>query len=489
MKTKYAVLFLVAAAIYCLGLISTTDPDLWWHLKTGERILSDGVPVVDSFSFSVTGKLWTAHEWLSEVVLFSIFNAGGLPALMIFFAVLGVVTFSFVYAGCPGRPYLAAILTLLSFIASRFLWGARPQIFNILMLAVFMWLIQTVRAGKRDWKWLCALPPLTLLWVNLHSGYLAGIVAMAVFLAGDAFQVFALRSDEGTLPRKALVPFLVITLLSLGAALVNPAGYRIFLYPFETLMSRAMNASLLEWQRPDFHYVQYWPFLAIMILGVLAFMISTPRRNFSNFLLYSGTMTLGLLARRHIPFFAVVAIPIIAGALAEGMTSSGWRGRFESWISPDRFRAVRFVVNPLLVVLFAAGVFFWTDLRLKKNNEAISKRYPLAAVRFIKEKGLAGRQFFNEYNWGGYLIWNNIPVFIDGRADLYGDSFFLEYGAIFRRFKTVQEIAGIFSRYKVDGLLLRPRSAVAGLYRMNKEWKEIYRDRMASVFVKVLPVA
>jgi len=153
----------MAAGIYCLGLVQTIDPDLWWHLKTGERILGHGVPKVDPFSYSMSGNLWVAHEWLSEVILFLIFKAGGLPALMISFAVFGVIIFGFVYRTCSGRPYMAAVLTFLAFAASRYLWGARPQVFNIAMLAVFLWLIQSIRLKLLDRKWLYALIPLTTL--------------------------------------------------------------------------------------------------------------------------------------------------------------------------------------------------------------------------------------------------------------------------------------------------------------------------------------
>jgi hypothetical protein len=473
----------MAAGIYCLGLVQTIDPDLWWHLKTGERILGHGVPKVDPFSYSMSGNLWVAHEWLSEVILFLIFKAGGLPALMISFAVFGVIIFGFVYRTCSGRPYMAAVLTFLAFAASRYLWGARPQVFNIAMLAVFLWLIQSIRLKLLDRKWLYALIPLTTLWTNLHSGYLMGIVVMLTVWLGDLIQVFVLRFEEGALDKRALLHFTAVIPVSVLAAIVNPAGRAILGYPFETLTSKVMQANILEWQTPTFHHWNYWPFLVIMILGVFAFMIAPPRKNVSNFLLYAGAMATGLFARRHIPFFAIVSIPVVSGALTAAFAPAPGMSVF----SLDRFKVFRFVINPVLALLIAAGVLCWTDLRLKKNAAVISRNYPVQAVSFIRDRGLMGKRVFNEYVWGGFLIWNDIPVFIDGRADLYGDKFFRNYLATRDVRKNLREVEAVFDRFRVDYLLLRPDSALAAICRVHRKWQEVYRDKVSCVCVRRVP--
>ena len=485
MKTKYVFLFLIAAGIYCLGLVQTMDPDLWWHLKTGELILKQGVPKVDPFSFTVTGKPWVAHEWLSEVILRLLFGLGGLPALMIAFALFGIFIFGFVYRLCPGKPFLAGTLTFLAFFASRYLWGPRPQIFNILMMAVFMWLLQSVRAGTLSRKWLYALVPLTMLWVNLHSGYVLGIGVMLIFLTADIFQIFVLHSEEGTVGRKNLQPFIFAIFLCLVGGIANPAGYKIYLYPFETLGSQIFQASILEWQTPTFHHWNYWPFLGIMVIGVFAFMKAPSRLNVADFLLYAGSMATGLFARRHIPFFAIVATPIVAKALWEAFPALRWRDALEDRNSLDQYPEMRLFVNPVLAILIAAGIFYWTQYRLKEDPAFIARNYPVSAVQFMKDKGIAQRKGYSEYLWGGYLIWNNIPVFIDGRADLYGDKFFQEFLAMHDLKREWAYIQKTFDQTGVDYVLLQPSGPMQALLRQeNKDWREVYADRTASVFVR-----
>lgn len=485
MKTKHVFFFLAAAGIYALGLVQTTDPDLWWHLKTGEMILKHGVPHTDPFSYTAAGQPWTAHEWLSEVILRLIFGLGGLPALMLAFAYAGLFFGWLIYRQCQGKPYLAGALAFLAFFASRYLWGARPQIFNILMLAVFMTLIQDVRSGRTDWKRLYALPFLTVLWANLHSGYLLGVAVLAVFLLGDTFQGLVLRDESGTVGRARLKHLVLIIFLCIGGACLNPSGYRLLIYPFETLQSAMMQSTILEWQSPTFHHSNYWPFLCLMGLGAFAFMTAPPRKNVSEFLLYAGAMAAGLFARRHIPFFAIVAVPVISKALWEaqaGISGQGF-GKIRGTVE-GRFRLVRYVLNPLLVALIATGIWTWTGYRLKNNEKAIRKIYPVGAVKFLnKHKVGSGLRIFNEYLWGGYLIWNDIPVFIDGRADLYGDKFFAEYLSIYHSKQSWRDTFSTFYHFRINALLLRTGSSMAEVFRMNRDWKESYRDPTASLFI------
>jgi len=109
------------------------------------------------------------------------------------------------------------------------------------------------------------------------------------------------------------------------------------------------------------------------------------------------------------------------------------------------------------------------------------------AVSFIRDRGLMGKRVFNEYVWGGFLIWNDIPVFIDGRADLYGDKFFRNYLATRDVRKNLREVEAVFDRFRVDYLLLRPDSALAAICRVHRKWQEVYRDKVSCVCVRRVP--
>lgn len=466
-----------------MTLIPTVDPDLWWHLKTGQVILTQGIPKVDIFSFTMRGSPWITHEWLSEVFLYLIFKMGGLSTLMIFFALMGVAIFSCVYSLCGNRVWISFSFAFFACWIAKFMWGSRPQLFNVLMLAILMWLFENVRIKKISWKWLYGIPFLMLLWVNLHSGFLLGMVVMLVWGVGDTLQIFIRKNEEGTLGKEVLQHLVIVWMLSAIAVFVNPSGIRIWFYAFPTLTSPMMREGILEWLSPNFHHEFYVPFLIGMIIGSLVFMISPSKRTFSEMFFYGGVVAAGLISRRHIPFFAVVAIPIMARALADYFETSSLKRFFMEKVFPQKIKIGLFWVGIVtsLVFLTNAGIFSWK--KIQGNDAAVRQMYPVEAVRFLKEAGLSEKHGYNDYGFGGYLIWSDIPVFIDGRADMYGDDFFRQYAKISELKSNWKEIYLIFSRFDIQYVLVASNSLVAGVFRTNEDWKEAFRDNTASLFV------
>jgi len=185
-RRLFTALFLVA--LFAMAVRETLDPDMWWHLRTGEYILQAGIPRQDVFSFTVPDHEWITHEWLSQVFMWGVYRIGGLAGLIVVFALLITLTFWLVYLVTPGRPFLAAFVVLLAAFAAAIVWGARPQIFNLLLTAVFVYLIERFKDRQIGRRALWLLPVLSCLWANLHSGYLLGVVLLGAYTAGEALQ-------------------------------------------------------------------------------------------------------------------------------------------------------------------------------------------------------------------------------------------------------------------------------------------------------------
>jgi hypothetical protein len=132
-----------------------------------------------------------------------------------------------------------------------------------------------------------------------------------------------------------------------------------------------------------------------------------------------------------------------------------------------------------LLALVASGM--WTARKISGNEEAIRKTYPVAAVDFLEEEGLTQARGYNTYNWGGYLIWRGVPVFVDGRADVYGDDFLFYYLQTYRLEATWAQPLNDFD---VDYVLMEPTSPLSTLLATSPQWREIYRDDIAQVFVR-----
>jgi hypothetical protein len=480
MTVRRLFVFILALALFAMAVRETLDPDLWWHLRTGQVILQEGIPRQDIFSYTVQDHEWVTHEWLSQAFMWLVYTAGGLPGLMVAFALLTAATLGLVYLTCDGRPYLAAFVTLLAAVTSSVVWGARPQMFNLLFAAAFVYLVEGFKDGQVSRRQLWLLPLVTLLWSNFHSGYLLGIVILAVYVLGEAGQLLLGRPDRRGMSWSMVGWLAILTVISFLVAAVNPNGPELWLYPFFTLGSRAMQQYILEWHSPDFHQVMFWPFGAMVFVTVAGFLINRQRPALTDLLLFAGTAAAGLLSARHIPLFAVVSAPILARYLFRSLDGTSLYAFFNDHRSqvPDRRWAV---VNMSLVGLATLAAVLWLAVKVGQNEAAVAGRYPVAAVNAIEQSDLAGRRIYNSYNWGGYLIWRGVPVFVDGRADVYGDEFLLFYRRTYDMRQNWQEL---LDEYAVDYVLIESFHPLATLLEASAGWIESYRDPLAVIFVR-----
>lgn len=482
---------LLFIAIATMSTREISDPDFWWHLRTGQYIVETrAIPHADPFSLTRTGHAWVTHEWLTEVFLYALYALGSFPLLILTFAVLITLAFAFVYARMPGKPYVAGFALLLAALSTAPTWGVRPQMLTLLLASVFLYILEQRRA------WLYLLPPLMLLWVNLHSGYALGIVIIATYLVGDTIENLAAhhrslalspsrslalsptRSLAHSLP--ALTPHASRTLFltfafCLIAVLFNPNGATMYVYPFETLTSRAMQAYIQEWFSPDFHRIEFQPFAWLLIGTLGAMALAGKRVSLPQAILLAGFGYAALRSARHIPIFAIIAAPILADQawylIAARVNAS--RARWTRGMS---------IVNGLILAL-AIIVGGARVVLVINNQEAVERaRFPAAAVDFLQARDVRGG-IYNTYAWGGYLIWRLYPqarVFIDGRADVYGDTFIEE--VYLRVYRGSADWRAPLEQYDVRVVLLEPDAPLVAQLERASEWRRIYTDAQAIIF-------
>jgi len=175
--------FGVFVAIFAMALRPVVDNDVFWHLATGRYMWTTGrIPHADPFSWTAPGRAWIAHEWLTEAFLYPLYTHGGYPALMLVFAAVITVAFALSYATArllgATRP-IGVVVVGVAAIASTHTWGVRPQMLSLLLTALTVWILTRARTAGRP-RLLWALPPLLALWVNLHGGFIFGLVIIGV---------------------------------------------------------------------------------------------------------------------------------------------------------------------------------------------------------------------------------------------------------------------------------------------------------------------
>src|SRR5258708_10803077 len=242
---------ILALGLFTMAARSITDPDVWWHLRTGQLILQNhSLFHTDPYWCTRFGQSWINHEWLSEVLLFGLYRVGGFGGLIVAFGVVNSGHLLLVFKRSSGRPYLASLMTLWGAVASAPSWGVRPQMFSLLLASIFLVLLE---ASEQHPKLLWWTAPLILLWVNLHAGYPIGLAFIALFLLGEGLEA-AIGGEPRQKSASRLKRLAMAFGLCLALVVLNPNGVQIYWDPFETLRSAAMTRFILEGFFPSFQH-------------------------------------------------------------------------------------------------------------------------------------------------------------------------------------------------------------------------------------------
>jgi hypothetical protein len=464
-----AALFL---GLFALAARNVTDPDVWWHLKTGQYIAEHkSVPHTDPFSYTRAGQPWVAHEWLSELLMYNLLRTTGWGGLIVIFAAVLTAAFWLLYLRCGPASYVAGVATLCGAWATAPVWGVRPQLLSLLLTS--LWLLILERS-ERNPKLLWWTLPLTLLWVNLHAGFALGLALSALFLAGGWIErALEHPRQSASYPRMMALIFLVDILI----VPLNPNGLRMFSYPIETLRSAAMQNYIAEWASPNFHRAEYWPLLVITLGTFAVLSCSHLKLRARDLLLLLVSLYAALCSIRLMPLFVLVAVPLVSTRLGNWPRSSS---------APQRPQATAVtLLNGVIVIAMALFAGVHISEVIQRQPLAETEHFPDRAVAFLQMHQPPGR-IFNHYDWGGYLIWKlypSTPVFIDGRADLYGQQLFDQFADTYQ-FKGVWQQPLL--RWSVNTVLVPPHSPLATGLRSSPSWTVRYEDSQA-VILTALP--
>jgi len=448
------------------------DPDTYWHIATGQWILEHGrAPSTDPFSFTFHGAPWTAHEWLSEVVYALAYRAGGWSGVLLLasMAFVGGLAILAGYAARHLPPLGVSALILFAFFAAVPSILARPHILAFPLLAVWLTELLKARADART------PPPWLLLimvaWANLHGSFLLGLALLGAF-ALEAVLV----ARRGNLKREIL-RWAVFGAGSIVAAVVTPHGPQGILFPLTFVDMQAFKV-VDEWRSADFSRLTIFEILLLEGL-FLTFWLGVKIPPFRIFLLL-GLLHLALKHERHQAVFGLGAgallVEPIAAALGERRRQDGQpasavadRGRIE--VAPNP------VMKPVVI---AAALLLVCWARLSTPHARIDDVTPAAAFGKVP-KHLRSQPVFNDYDFGGFLIFEGVRPFIDSRADMYGDAFVMDHDAIMR--DPERRLRPTLARWGVRWTILRPQSSAVGVLDRTSWCRRLSADAYAVVHV------
>ncbi len=449
-------------AIFLTMLIAAiqpvTDPDFWWHLPTGNWILSHhGVPRHDLYTFTVSNHRWITHEWLSEVILAALYAVGRLPLVSLVFGAVTAAGFLLVYLAIDRRVnFVIAGLTLaLGVAAANPIWGPRIQMMTFALSALtYLWVKRFCEGRSRA---LYLLPLVMLVWVNLHGGFVLGYGILGLALLVEAFRSVIRRPGAMALPR--LRAMAVVLAASIAVAILNPNGWDIYLYPFQTGGSAEQQRLIVEWFSPNFQMSQMWAFEAMIFLIIAGLALSRRIEPRQLLLLLVG-LGLALHSVRNLSFFMLVSVPALAdyAQQARERLSLSWPRRV------PKTTPLTFAANVVMIVLVLAivAVASLPSLLQRVDGKLVARDFPIKAADFLVQHPPPGHML-NVYGWGGYLIFRlegptpPQPVFIFGDAALDGDQLLRDYDHLQ---SMGQDQAQLLERYQINWVIFHSNDPI-----------------------------
>jgi hypothetical protein len=497
---RYFLPLVLFILVFAMAARTPLDSDMWWHLRAGGQTWQTGRPMlVDTFSYTRYGETWINHSWLSQVGMYLVFRAWGYLGLGLLVAILAAAGMGLVYAQMEESPLLRAFIIILATAVAAVVWSPRPQMVSLVLFGVVGYLLYLYKWRAVGRLWL--LPPVFVLWSNLHGGYVLGLLLILATIAGEMLNHILGLDSERVIPWSGIGRLALWGLACWLVVVINPNGLAMWAIPFRTVEVGVLQDYISEWASPDFHQFVQQPFLWLLFATFGAVGLSRRRLDGTDLVAFVGFGYLALLARRNFGPFAMVAAPVLSRHLS--VLLEIWVESLKpSWLQAktrlpflDRLpqskplsAGVSRVLNALIIGLLALVAI--VKLYLVTNPVLVDyferQTFPVAAVSWVDANRPPGN-LFNAYNWGGYLLWNlpGYPVFVDGRTDLYNDAVLGEY---------LQIAAGgagalsMLDAHSVNVVLVEAGSALGRLLENSRDWQRRFGDDLATVFVRASPV-
>jgi hypothetical protein len=466
-------------SLYVMPQLINSDGDLGRHITIGNVLIDQRAMLrADIFSHTMQGEELVLHSWLSDLIFAIVYRAAGLDGIAWMTALILASTYA-LFTGGLKYFKVSTPVSLLAGLAATFAgalhWHTRPHILTTLIFTYYLLTLAYYYKTER-WKVLIPLPFVMILWANLHGAVISGLVLVGLFAVG-------LLLEKRFVPARTVFGLLVILILS---SWINPFGPKMLTHSFGYLRLDYLVDVTQEYQSPDFHSPATRPFLVILLLTLVVAGYSTRRVGWVPLVVLSFWTASALYSARNVPLYAQIAVLFLAYE-GDRLIAERWPRVAAYFSRADR--AGRRAGGWIYAILFAGLLIFLqanggTIDRAGLGNRFDPDYFPVRAVDFLEESGLPEGNMFNEFGWGGYLLYRLWPeklVFIDGQTDFYGEE-------LTRTHLQTRDAEGdwqaVLEEYEITWVILPPQAALGKLLNLSPGWERIYSDEVASVWVR-----
>ncbi len=436
------------------------DADMFWHIRTGQEILATGhFPLEDAYSWTFTGKPWIAKEWLSQVLYAGIYALAGWTGVAFLALAAAASAYALVFAAVERRagPIFALAATLCLALAGNFHLVARPHVLAWPVAALFaIGLLNAAEQARAPGR---ALLALMVLWTNLHGSFLFGFILLPFF----ALESLA-RAEKDRIALAGRWAGFAVLLACMP--ILNPYGCRVFTAARDVLALGPAMSLISEWRPQNFASLNHFEAILLLALGagwLSGIKIPLPRVALLLALLYAA------LAHVRQEFFAIQIGSLLLAAPVAALQTKILR------LPKEALRGGFLTAGGLLL---ASGF----GLAQQGALAPVEQIAPVKALAAARAAGVTG-QVLNEDQFGGYLIAERIPTYVDGRAELFGAMHYQQSLALAGR--KPEKLAEILADKNIGWTFLPSNLPANEVLAASPDWRAVYRDETASVFLRI----
>lgn len=455
--------------ILSMGEILLRDSDTLWQIRIGQWIIEHGaVPTTDVHSFTRFGAPWMSSSWLSQVLYAVSWGSMGWagPVILTSLGIGAAVAVLMYLLDDYVDPARSVLLVTLAMLISGTHLLARPHMLAFPFMVAFLGGLMAAADRRTAPSWL--LLPVLALWANLHGGFVLGLALIGP-IGLEALWTSEARHRVALAGRWAM-----FGVAALAASCCTPYGWDTLLGAAKILNLGKLLTLIWEWMPTNFGS---WSFFEYALLGLigLAFLrglkLSVPR-----IILLLGLIDMALAHSRNQEIFAFIVPLVLAKPFAEQL------GTLLTGTGPAKEGQPRLQ----LVMVAALGIVIAATVATRAfvaqhTFSFLEVQMPVAAVDALQKRH--AQRIFSTAPFGGYLVSRDIKSFIDGRAELYGEKFVIDYFDAVTA-KDVETLLRLLDTYQIDAILLTPDMPATKVLDHIAGWKRVYADNIAVIHVR-----
>ena len=461
-KNKWIlILFIISFSLFLVSFFSI-DPDYLWHIKAGEYMFKNGLLTHDVFSWSVYSKYWMSHEWLFEIIIYSLKYVFGNYHLFIYCLLCILVLLFTIYHGNKKLLFNNYLFTIvwfaLSFILIFSIQG-RPHLISFCLLSLTTYFLYDLYKNE-DSKKIYFLPLISIIWANVHGGSsnLPYLLCLLFVITG-LFNFKYSKIEAKRLNKKQILKYLIISLICMICVCINIHGIRMFIYPYQNMIDSTMLSNITEWQVTSLNKITHYIYYGLLLIIICIFLFSKKRIEFIDFILLGFCAYLGLKSIRFWFYTYIIMSYVVFYYVGRRKIDNGTHLGIG-------------VISILLILLFIKG----SGNIINAKYSYLLKEKDINIVKSVKPERL-----FNMYDYGGDLVYNGIPVFIDGRADLYGKYNYNDYLDLSLLEGNYEKV---ITKYDFDYYLIDKKYPIYNYLRNHDEYELIYNNKKVLLYKK-----